>query len=83
MNCCARVSGNACHCARCHQTFSGLALFDAHQVVRYNTPQPVSCRPPEAMGLLLDGSVWRTREGLLAMTEKVARMATIKARRAA
>lgn len=70
MECCGRVSPTNYHCAveRCHQTFGTLTDFDAHQIHRYNTPQPVSCVPVADFGRLGltqdDRGTWRTPEGV-------------------
>lgn len=75
-SCCELPFGsNLCHCGACHQTFSGLTLFDSHQAVAYEPPSGVSCKEPEAMGLVRDTSgTWRTPEAaksLLARMEKL------------
>lgn len=40
------------HCARCHETFEGLALFDWHQV--FDSKGGVICRNP-------DDPVWKDK----------------------
>jgi hypothetical protein len=36
------------HCAKCHETFEGIAIFDAHQ--RINDDGSVRCLPPAEVG---------------------------------
>jgi hypothetical protein len=64
----------ACHCPACHQTFSGLGLFDDHQDWSQGWASGVSCKAPAASGLVWGGSAWWTPEGLQASTERVGRM---------
>jgi hypothetical protein len=53
------------HCARCHETFEGLALFDRHQVLQ--SDGSVKCRDPRDASVkgyplrLVDGT-WRGPE---------------------
>lgn len=35
------------HCAKCHETFEGLSLFDAHQII--NADGSVTCKDPALM----------------------------------
>ena len=84
MKCCAEVRGAQCHCARCHQTFGNLTQFDAHQEVRYKPSVAISCKAPEALGLLPDSrGTWRTPEALRSSAEKAARMRLAREREAA
>lgn len=56
--CDSRWTGlNAAHCSGCHQTFSGITLFDQHRVLYV-------CKHPQRMKvgglpLVLDNGVWR------------------------
>jgi hypothetical protein len=47
MNCsqrgCPNPTGAECHCSGCHETYSGITLFDAHQ-----SWTPFKCNPPAA-----------------------------------
>jgi len=46
-------------CPRCHERFGSLVSFDQHQVVRHNTPHPVTCMRPEDAGLVRGrGGLW-------------------------
>lgn len=60
---CPGVQGGACHCGRCHQTFTGVTAFDEHQRL---TGVGVACLDPEATR---DGAgrgrfaVWRVLAG--------------------
>src|SRR5215469_12294033 len=66
-DCCADVRGSECHCGACHQTFTGLTLFEAHQDVNYNRAPVIKCGDPRAQGLAQDDrGTWGTPEGLLA-----------------
>lgn len=49
------LRGKRCQCTGCGRVFSGLTAFDAHQ--RGN--DPVECRHPESIGLVLRDGVWR------------------------
>lgn len=71
--------GTACHCSACHQTFSGVGLFDTHQQVRRERPGKPFCLSARALGLVqaVNGTWW-TPEGLLRSTERVARMHSAK-----
>jgi hypothetical protein len=80
MNCCSAVRGAACHCPRCHLTFSGLGSFDQHQDVNYDRKPPVLCVDPKSLGLVRDSyGTYRTPEGVLSLAEKAARMRLAKA----
>lgn len=81
MICCERPVGNsACHCAGCHQTFSGMGTFDKHQDVNYDRVPVILCRDPRSLGLVPDHTgVWRTLEGVLAQSQ---RAAIVRSRRA-
>jgi hypothetical protein len=48
-----------CHCAACHETFSGPRAFDAHQ-------GDAGCRKPDEAGLVRRGELWKwpSRESL-------------------
>jgi hypothetical protein len=53
------------HCAKCHETFEGLALFDAHQAIQPDGS--VICHDPAVMvfreaPLRLVGGMWRGQE---------------------
>jgi len=79
---CVRVRGSQCHCARCHQTFPSLTAFDAHQNVNYRRKEPVICRDPEAMGMVLDSRhVWRTPGGIISSALKSSRLNTARRRK--
>lgn len=74
---CPEPTGPQCHCARCHQTFSGLTVFDRHQAIDYNCRPAVSCiqNPGLTLGLVRDASgVWITPEALLNNARKAARL---------
>lgn len=73
-NCCeARWTGlRTCHCATCHETFSGLGAFDAHRYGSFSDsgartidkktglPQGKRrCLPPESVGLVLADRAYR------------------------
>lgn len=75
MHCCAAVSRGSFHCARCHQTFGTLKIFDRHQDVRYKPPAHFRCRKPEGSGLVqAPNGTWWTPEALESMTDKVRKM---------
>jgi hypothetical protein len=79
--CCANVRGSECHCAACHQTFTGLGLFDAHQDVDYTRRPSVTCKPAQALGLVQDGrGTWGTPEGLKARQLSATRLAMARTR---
>lgn len=62
---CPEPRGAQCHCGACHQTFSGLGLFDQHQDVNYTQRPAVRCYAPRYLGLVQNAEgVWHTREGL-------------------
>ena len=53
------------HCAKCHETFEGISLFDWHQVL--NPDGSVLCRKPSdakwiEKGLRLVDNAWRGKE---------------------
>ncbi len=57
--CDARWTGlNAAHCSACHQTFSGIALFDMHRVI-YACKDPTKVKHC-GLPLRLDNGVWRS-----------------------
>ena len=87
MECCGQARRGDFHCARCHQSFSGLGLFDAHQIRDYSGVRPpVICRDPAPMlvggrSLAQDGrGIWCTPAGLAARER--ARAALARARSA-
>lgn len=85
MDCCGQVTGSDCHCAKCHETFRGLTLFDQHQDVDYSRPHAdsVRCRDPRALGLSQDVSgSWCTPEGLKQREILRGRLATARSGRA-
>jgi len=73
--CCSLPFGsNLNHCAKCHQTFTSLTMFDKHQEVQKG-PGRVLCRPPEALGLVRDTKgVWRTPEGVESLYRRMGMM---------
>ena len=80
--CCETVRGSECHCAACHQTFTGLGLFDAHQHVDYDKRPAVTCTPPVALGLVEDArGTWGTPEGLKARESHRAKLAMARSQR--
>jgi len=86
MECCARPTGAECHCAACHQTFSHLSLFVAHQDVDYARPRErmIVCRSPAALGLAAsDRGVWHTPAGLKQRQIRMERLARAHSREAA
>ena len=71
-----REGGKACHCGACHRTFASLALFDAHQETDYKGGSGVSCKSPEALGLVqAPNGTWWTPDTLTALTGKLEKMA--------
>ena len=69
-----RPGSAACHCAACHQTFSGLGLFDRHQDWQ-TCPGKLSCEYAGALGLVrASNGTWWTPEGLRKSTESVGMM---------
>jgi hypothetical protein len=79
MNCCGEVRGALCHCARCHQTFGTLEVFDLHQDVSYKRSPMVVCNAPEGLGLVRDTwGTWRTPEDATATTARVGKMLSAK-----
>lgn len=82
-DCCAAVHGAQCHCSLCHQTFSGLTLFDDHQDVNYHRRPPVVCKPPQALGLVQDAEgTWCTPEGLKDRERLRGQLARLRSERA-
>jgi hypothetical protein len=76
MKCCELVTAAACHCGLCHQTFSGIGLFDAHQDVDYHRQPVIICRSPAVLGLAQEpGGTWCTPEGLKARESYRGRLA--------
>lgn len=64
---CANLTGTDCHCARCHQTFGGMGLFDAHQDVDHDREPPVICRDPSGIRVDITGRV--VRSGTLSLVQ--------------
>lgn len=62
----------ACHCGGCHETFSGVHLFDAHRSL---TGEHGSCRDPRTLGggVELRDGVWSYPHMDAATRAKVAR----------
>lgn len=84
MKCCASVRAAECHCGSCHQTFSGLGLFDKHQRRNYSKRPAVSCVAPVRLGLVQNArGVWHTPEGLRKRQITTAAMARGRSARAA
>ena len=82
-DCCSLVSGSACHCAKCHQTFGNLALFDKHQDVVYGRTPPVLCYEPQKLGLVQDDKgTWRKPETVLGLKRRVGTMRSARSRHA-
>jgi hypothetical protein len=44
----------ASECPACHQQFTGLTAFDAHQDVDYGRRVPVTCRDPALLAMTTD-----------------------------
>lgn len=66
---------NLNHCAQCHQTFNSLKMFDRHQDIARDGSGRVSCRPPEALGLVSDTrGTWRTPEAVESLYERIGMM---------
>ncbi len=85
-DCCTLpYKSNLSHCARCHQTFSSLTLFDRHQDVDYGRQPAVLCRAPlSALGLVRDlGGTWCTPQGAVSRQAQSVRLAAARSRRAA
>lgn len=57
------TANTAAHCSRCHQTFAGVSLFDAH---RAQFGERGACEDPEVVGLVFRDRMWRRPE----MTEE-------------
>jgi hypothetical protein len=81
MNCHSRgcpaldPGSRASHCAACHRTFSNLALFDRHQDWGQGWDSGVSCRPPEALGLVrAPNGTWWVPERLEGLTGRLEKM---------
>ncbi|WP_431957296.1 hypothetical protein [Nocardia lijiangensis] len=43
---------NVCHCAQCHETFTGEQAATRHLVVDYRHRPHVVCRTPQSVGLV-------------------------------
>jgi hypothetical protein len=79
VTCCELPYGSRlCHCARCHQTFGSLGLFDSHQSVDYSRRFPVLCAQNDgllALGLVRDNrGVWLTPEALVKRAKSAAQL---------
>ena len=75
--------GSECACGRCHQTFTGMGLFDAHQDVSY-TRGFIICRPPGELGLVQNArGTWGTPAGLAARDFHATRLARANSERRA
>lgn len=84
MNCCGNVQGSECHCAACHQTFTGLTLFDAHQDVNYTRQPAILCHDPASLGLAQSPrGTWGTPEGLKARQRSATTLAKARSGRIA
>jgi hypothetical protein len=71
-------------CGRCREVFGTVTGFDAHQVRRYNTRDPVTCKPAPFRGYVRDErGIWRTPEGRAQRDRNAARLARISRARAA
>jgi hypothetical protein len=82
-DCCDTPRGSECHCAACHQTFTGLGLFDAHQHVDYTRQPAVTCEPAVRLGLVQDGrGTWGTPEGVKARQRSATALAIANQRNA-
>ncbi|AMS02661.1 hypothetical protein BJD55_gp105 [Gordonia phage Yvonnetastic] len=46
---------NTCHCAGCHQTFSGLTAFVKHRPTTARSTGTAKCHAPDGVGLELNG----------------------------
>jgi hypothetical protein len=76
MRCCEDVHGGDCHCGLCHETFSSLTLFDAHQDVDYSRRPAVVCRAPAGLGLVRDyRSTWATPQAAISRQRRALAMA--------
>jgi hypothetical protein len=75
---CKTPTGQQCHCAACHNTFSGITLFDKHQDVNYGRAGAVvQCKDPHLAGLAIDPwGTWRTPQGARNMKKRVTTMRT-------
>jgi hypothetical protein len=68
------------HCARCHETFAGLGLFDKHQDVDYTRFPRVICKDPVRLGMVRAHTMAWTTPGGAEKYDRLAGMA--KSRRA-
>jgi hypothetical protein len=84
-DCCSLPAGsNLNHCAGCHQTFSSLAMFDRHQEKDYSRRPVVSCKPPEALGLVRDTwGTWRTPEAAESLAGRMEKLREARQTKAA
>lgn len=74
--------GSECACGQCHQTFTGMGLFDAHQDVSYKRDPVIICRPPTALGLAQNArGTWGTPEALAARQRTATRLAAARSAR--
>lgn len=56
--------GGECRCRACGEMFSGVSVFDSHQVRDHDAGR-VTCLPPASLGLVLDHrGTWSTPEGM-------------------
>lgn len=77
MTCCnTDISPGQYHCARCCVTWGTEALFNQHQVVKYEPVASLRCRKPTALrGVIADQhGVWRTAEDHEAIQRRVSAM---------
>lgn len=84
MNCvqagCREPRPAECHCARCHETFGTLTMFDAHQDVDHDTRPAVSCREPGTLGAVTDArGTWQTPAGLISRARNAERLRAARA----
>lgn len=67
------TGSTAAHCSGCHETYSSVALFDAHRV---GYGERGSCKPPgsiryDGQRLRLDQGVWKPPEMPVAARQRL------------